>query len=145
MLNTTTRPPAVWRTSATELARSILRSPRALLAIGALAIAGGVAANWSWMVAIGAAPVILGLLPCAAMCALGLCMPMGGRRARPVVDTNDANGAPLIEGTATRLASADKSGGREAVVPNLPRSVDVIRTGDDHACCAPTEKEVQNA
>ena len=30
--------------------------------------------NWGWLAAIGVAPVLLALAPCAAMCALGLCM-----------------------------------------------------------------------
>lgn len=41
----------------------------ALLGIG-FAFGGG----WGWLVAIGVAPVILSLLPCAVMCGLGLCM-----------------------------------------------------------------------
>lgn len=41
----------------------------------ALAIIGtGMALSWGWLTAIGAAPLLLGLAPCAAMCALGLCM-----------------------------------------------------------------------
>lgn len=47
---------------------------RGLLVIGGAVIAAGLALNWSWLVAIGAAPLLLMALPCAAMCALGLCM-----------------------------------------------------------------------
>jgi hypothetical protein len=40
----------------------------------------GLALNWSWLVAIGVAPLLVALAPCAAMCALGLCMSrMGGK------------------------------------------------------------------
>ncbi|WP_334061216.1 hypothetical protein [Limimaricola cinnabarinus] len=47
----------------------------------ALAVIGaGMALNWGWLTAIGAAPLILSLAPCAAMCALGLCM-RGGSSA----------------------------------------------------------------
>lgn len=36
--------------------------------------------QWSWLVAIGVAPLLLSVAPCAAMCGLGLCMHrMGGR------------------------------------------------------------------
>lgn len=43
--------------------------------IGGLTLAGiGLALKWDWLTAVGAAPVLLGLLPCVAMCALGLCM-----------------------------------------------------------------------
>jgi hypothetical protein len=42
--------------------------------IGGLALAvTGLALGWSWLSAIGVAPVILSLAPCAAMCALGAC------------------------------------------------------------------------
>ncbi len=43
-----------------------------LLAIGALGV--GAVLSWSWLVAIGIAPLLLAIAPCAAMCALGLCM-----------------------------------------------------------------------
>ena len=33
--------------------------------------------NWGWLVAVGAAPLILSLAPCIAMCGLGLCMMSG--------------------------------------------------------------------
>jgi hypothetical protein len=39
--------------------------------------AAGVAMNWGWLVAMGAAPILLAVLPCAVMCGLGLCMNMG--------------------------------------------------------------------
>ena len=53
---------------------------RALIAMGIAAAGGGLALNWNWLTAIGVAPILLSLAPCAAMCALGLCMPktMGG-------------------------------------------------------------------
>ena len=53
---------------------------RAAIAGGLAAVAAGVAFNWGWLTAIGVAPVLLSVAPCAAMCALGLCMPkmMGG-------------------------------------------------------------------
>ena len=35
--------------------------------------------SWSWLVAVGIAPLLLAFAPCAAMCALGLCASrMGG-------------------------------------------------------------------
>lgn len=42
----------------------------------AAAVLLGVAAflNWGWLVASGVAPVLLAAAPCAAMCAIGLCM-----------------------------------------------------------------------
>jgi hypothetical protein len=42
--------------------------------LASVAIAAGLALNWSWLVAAGIAPFLLTALPCVAMCALGLCM-----------------------------------------------------------------------
>ena len=56
-------------------AKYYLGSRRALFFLLAAAlIVGGAALNWGWLVAAGLAPILLSLLPCAAMCALGLCM-----------------------------------------------------------------------
>ena len=60
--------------------RNLLRDRRVLMAIAAAVIVGGAVLNWGWLVAVGAAPLILALAPCAAMCALGLCaMGKGGK------------------------------------------------------------------
>jgi hypothetical protein len=51
-----------------------------VIALVVLAVVIGGALNWSWLVAIGIAPLLITVLPCVAMCALGLCMnKMGGR------------------------------------------------------------------
>jgi hypothetical protein len=48
---------------------------RLLFAGLALALIGtGLSWQWSWLVAIGVAPLLLSAAPCAAMCALGVCM-----------------------------------------------------------------------
>ncbi|CCV11949.1 hypothetical protein [Mesorhizobium sp. STM 4661] len=47
---------------------------RGLIAAGAAIAVAGLAFNWSWLIAAGIAPLLLGVLPCVAMCALGLCM-----------------------------------------------------------------------
>jgi hypothetical protein len=44
-----------------------------LLGVAAVALIAGVAFNWSWLAAAGIAPLLIGILPCAAMCALHLC------------------------------------------------------------------------
>jgi len=70
--------------------RRHLGGRRGIMIAAGAALAIGLAANWSWLVAIGLAPLLLGVLPCLAMCALGLCMnKMAGRScaagtARPV-------------------------------------------------------------
>ena len=51
---------------------------RRLLFVGAATVmGGGMALNWGWLTAIGLAPVLVSLAPCAAMCGLGLCMKGG--------------------------------------------------------------------
>lgn len=70
--------------SLAQTAGALLRhylNNRKLLAVLAVAMVGvGLALNWSWLVAAGIAPILIALAPCAAMCALGLCMRgMGGK------------------------------------------------------------------
>lgn len=55
---------------------------RWVVVLGVFALGGaGLALGWPWLVAFGLAPVALALLPCAAMCALGLCM-AGGKDSK---------------------------------------------------------------
>lgn len=61
--------------------RYLLRDRRVLIGIAAAVIVGGAALNWGWLVAVGAAPLLLALAPCAAMCALGLCAMGKGKNA----------------------------------------------------------------
>lgn len=70
--------------SAGARVRSWLRSPRGLLLIGIAVIAAGLALGWNWVVALGVAPIVLAVAPCALMCALGMCMMgMGRKTANP--------------------------------------------------------------
>ena len=45
-----------------------------------IAFAGGLALNWNWLASLGFASLLLAILPCAAMCALGLCVRAAGGR-----------------------------------------------------------------
>lgn len=60
--------------TALALARHYLGGRRGLIILSLIALAAAAYFNWGWLVAIGAAPLLLALAPCAAMCALGLCM-----------------------------------------------------------------------
>ncbi len=51
-----------------------------------IAFAVGLALNWNWLASLGLAPLLLAILPCAAICALGLCM-----RAAGVPDDHQTN------------------------------------------------------
>lgn len=44
------------------------------------AVGTGLFFGWSWVVAAGLSSVALAVLPCAAMCAAGLCMGRGGSK-----------------------------------------------------------------
>ena len=55
-------------------ARYCLGNRWALLIIAVIALIAGLALNWSWLVALGIAPVLLTMLPCLVMCGFGLCM-----------------------------------------------------------------------
>lgn len=67
----------------------------------------GVALNWSWLVAAGIAPVLISLLPCAAMCALGLCMKgMGGSSSCSKQEADRGSAPSNIAGTSELDGSA---------------------------------------
>jgi len=51
-----------------------------LLGLGTAGVLAATGLGWPWLVAAGLAPIILALAPCAAMCALGLCMQRGSRK-----------------------------------------------------------------
>jgi hypothetical protein len=75
----------------------LLRRRLALIALAVGLLAIGAAFNWSWLVAIGVAPIIVAVAPCAAMCAAGLCMAgMNGRwNAVALTDASSNSAAPI--------------------------------------------------
>ncbi|RWA69954.1 MAG: hypothetical protein EOQ28_22240 [Mesorhizobium sp.] len=87
-----------------SIVRSALGGRRGPTTAG-LAIAAGIAFNWSWLVAAGIAPVLLGLLPCLAMCALGLCMNRLAGRPCQAGDDSAREGAD-----SPKALSADMKG-----------------------------------
>jgi|APThiThiocy_ev2_2_1041544.scaffolds.fasta_scaffold03788_7 hypothetical protein len=90
--------------------RRWLQGRHGLILLAILGLTLGVAFNWSWLVAIGVAPLLLSALPCLAMCALGLCM-------------NRMSSSPA--------AKASPTGASDAAVPD--GSADARRS-----CCSPT-------
>ena len=88
-------------------ARYYLGGRIGLIAIAAAALGLGAYFNWGWLVAAGIAPILLAVAPCAAMCALGLCM--GGK------SKNQTDASTLIQN------SPDESGGP---APRLEASLD---------------------
>jgi len=57
-----------------DLVRYYLGGRRGLILLTIAILGAGLVLNWSWLVAVGIAPLLLAFAPCAAMCALGLCM-----------------------------------------------------------------------
>ena len=51
---------------------SLWRKPIVWVGVAALVVVGS-ALNWNWLIAAGALPILLGVLPCLAMCAFHLC------------------------------------------------------------------------
>lgn len=87
----TAQVPAMNQTSARglgQMARRYLTGWRGLAVVASVAIAAGSALNWSWLVAAGIAPFLLSVLPCLAMCALGLCMHRGAGRSCSAENTS---------------------------------------------------------
>ena len=76
--------------------RSHLNGRRSLWLVAGLVLAAGLALKWNWLVAAGIAPVVVSLLPCPAMCALGFCahkMGSGAALKPPSADADaDADG-----------------------------------------------------
>lgn len=94
-MNTSTEAKKVQEFSLTQtvlgLVKHYLGGRRGLIVL-ALAAAGiGLYLGWGWLAAVGVAPFLLLLAPCAAMCALGLCMNKGGGKSTSA-DANPADG-----------------------------------------------------
>lgn len=105
MTSTIDRLPSSATRAASAALRSLLGSRRRQLLLAAIVLALGLALKWNWLVAIGVAPVILSVLPCVVMCALGLCMMKMG----PSGSASPSADAPST--TTTFLQSAAPSAG----------------------------------
>ena len=57
--------------------RYYLGGRRGLILLTVAVLGIGVALNWGWLVAVGVAPLLVAVAPCAVMCGLGLCMHKG--------------------------------------------------------------------
>ncbi|MBI3055530.1 MAG: hypothetical protein HYY77_16055 [Betaproteobacteria bacterium] len=75
---------------------------RGLILLTVAILGAGLVLNWSWLVAVGVAPLLLALAPCAAMCALGLCMNKMGKQSGPTQSNSGAqSGAAKPPSTTT--------------------------------------------
>ncbi len=96
----------VVRLACSSMLRGELGHRRTFLITAVLTIAVAGALNWSWLVAIGIAPLILSVLPCVVMCGLGLCMKgIGGSCERKI------SAEPPSEQLSAKPLSPDRVGG----------------------------------
>jgi len=51
-----------------------------VIALATVAVAAGLFFGWGWVAAAGLSSIVLGVLPCVAMCAAGLCMNRFGQK-----------------------------------------------------------------
>jgi hypothetical protein len=71
-------------------AQYYLGSRRKLMVLAGITIVAGLTFNWSWLVAAGIAPLLISVLPCVAMCAIGVCcMKKSAGQSIPAAATDD--------------------------------------------------------
>jgi hypothetical protein len=93
----------------------------ALTVLAAAGVGSGLVLGWDSLVALGVSTFILSLLPCAAMCALGLCASRMGRKeagasnATAAVPPQDA----VPPATVTTANAVEKT---KAPAPDAPAS-----------------------
>jgi hypothetical protein len=87
-------------------ARYYFGGRRGLLILAGLAITAGLALNWNWLVTAGIAPILIGVLPCVAMCALGLCMNRAGGKSCSTGTSPQETTTMATEDTAPTTQSA---------------------------------------
>ena len=112
---------------ATDAMRAVLGSGLGLLVLGAIVLGLALMFKWNWLVAAGIAPLLLSALPCAAMCALGLCMrrmPGVSSGTQPEVADKSVDAASiataplLLAGPSDHSSNVPSSGDKPAnVVP----------------------------
>lgn len=78
---TTRTGPLSSATAMAARARHHLGGRRGLIVLAVIVIAAGLFLSWGWLAAAGIAPILLALAPCAAMCALGVCMNRMGHKS----------------------------------------------------------------
>lgn len=108
--------------STVGLLRYYLGGRRGLILLTVIALGAGLVLNWNWLVAAGIAPLLLALAPCAAMCALGLCMNKMGSKS---CSTESSAGAQ-----DTKTSASPPPPPRLATKPS--QMMETCRKTDDH-------------
>ena len=90
-------PNSATRTVTNAIRDTLFGSRRRLLVVGAGVLGLGLLFKWNWLVAVGVAPLLLSVLPCLAMCALGLCMgKMAGGSSGAQASSPDGEPGPAV-------------------------------------------------
>ena len=89
------------------LLRYWLRGWRGLTVLGLAGATVGLWFGWPSLVAAGFAPLLLGVLPCIAMCALGLCMRRGGKSSCDLPDDESSAKNVTPEASITKDSRDD--------------------------------------
>lgn len=84
--------------------RSYLGNRWVLVVMATVAIVGGLALNWGWLVAIGLAPILIAVLPCLVMCGLGLCAHKLVGSAGASQPAQSQNAEPIAQSSASAQA-----------------------------------------
>jgi hypothetical protein len=122
-------------------ARSCLGNRWAPLAFAGLAAGIGLYfGGWAWLVAVGAAPIILSTLPCLIMCGLGVCMMCKGQKQSAVPrDAADATTSSIsltaanVDGQPVVGSSCCHEQTDETPSPQIKQLQSIKETGDLHA------------
>ncbi len=104
--NSSASPVAGPRQTVQHSIRRRLGGRRSLVIGGGAVVAAGLASAWSWLGAIGVAPILISLAPCLVMCALGMCM------------QRMTSGSGSSEAQTEADARPNVSGGRSAIAPS---------------------------
>ncbi|MEQ8651483.1 MAG: hypothetical protein RIC87_03380 [Kiloniellales bacterium] len=124
-MTTTQQPNAEDRSLGRDLLFALryhLSGRRGLLVLAGLAIVAGLALNWGWLAAAGIAPILIGVLPCLAMCALGLCMNRAGGKSCSTTASNSDPATLGGAGSVTKAVALD--GPPDRASPEQPISGD---------------------
>ena len=93
-----------------DLVRYYLGGRRGLILLTVTALGAGLFLNWGWLVAAGIAPLLLALAPCAAMCALGLCMNKKGEKSGPTQSgSSDQDSGTILPSSTAAAKTRDEA------------------------------------
>jgi hypothetical protein len=126
---------------ALNLARHYLGNRWVLLALGAVVLLAGIGLNWSWLVAAGLAPILISVLPCLVMCALGVCMLCRSSEeqstaARDAADAATSPPAPAVakrDGLSVTGSDCRQEGGGETPSFQVRQAQSIEERRDSHA------------